>query len=209
MVIISKGTHASGFHLFGNPETEKDIKIPLPPRSIELTLPSGLFSVKNLEEGMFIIDKGITPQDLAETVDEINKKAREKGLFYNSSQTTRKPLPETNYIQPEKFKVEEVFSVKGSLFPVFSPQNYEEIIDMFDKPDEIITVINPYSGQIMGLGHVKDKEYFERRTELVNNILLEYGLTLDELLAGLEKSPKIFSPIMQKIRRESEKLLNN
>jgi len=206
-VFVDKGTNACGFQVFGGSGDQKSVIFLLPARQFEDISPTGLPVIRNLQEGQFIIERNILPSDLVTAITKIDEKAAQKDLVIEKGSKIRKPLDEFLYIQPDKFHVDEVFAKKGSLYPVLPGQDIEEIREMFDHPDNLLTISDPYSGRVMGFGHVRDSEYFDKSSKVINDVLIEYDLTMEEFLTVLGKSPRILTPIIEKIKREQKKLL--
>jgi hypothetical protein len=48
----------------------------------------------------------------------------------------------------------------------------------------------------------KDKEYFETKDRILNEVLIKKGITAQELYSGLACDPQIFEPLAEKIAQE-------
>jgi len=205
-VIVRKGSERTGVHeLFGGGELLKGEEfMVLEAKQEEKVSPKGLPYIEETEEGVLIWDKRLSMEDAVFAIVQIDKKAKEEGLLDRKT-GARLDLPEPVYAAQEKYKVEEVFSEQGALYPIMTGQGVERVIQEFDDPASLIMRKDPYSGEVIGLAHKRDLEYFETRDKVLNELLIERNLTVKDIIEGMVIDPGIFTPILMALREEITK----
>lgn len=205
-IIVRKGSERTGTHklLGGGELLEGEVVLFLEAKQEEKVSPGGLPYIEEKEEGVLIWDKRISMEDAIYVIVQIDSKAKEKGLL-DKKTGKRLELSEPIYIAQEKYRVEEVFSGQGTLYPIMSERKPEKVLQEFDDPESLITRHNPYDGTVIGLIHKRDLEYFEMRDEVLNEILIERNLTVKDMIEGLSMDPGFFTPLLLALREEIDK----
>lgn len=163
---------------------------------------SGLSIVQNLEEGALLIEYGIGGEEIIEILNKIENKAKEMELFNEIG--TRKRPENISLIAENKMEVSKVFSKEGLIYPLLG-KDPEEIRQKFDKPEDLILRQDPYTGKDFGFINKKDLDYFEKHDKIVNDVLIEMEISINDLMALLEKDEKLAILIAQEIKREVDK----
>lgn len=199
-VIVSKGNETNS-HI----NLEDYFHFQLPQRNIEKKTDSGIFLTQIIEEGNLLIDKHLIPLEVLKCLINVDLKAKERGLLDNAG--NRISLQEYKFIVPQKLSVEKTFSDIGKLIPLMG-KNPEEVMKDYDEPEKLFFVTDPYSGEPFAVSHVKNQIYFEKRAQILNDVLIEKGIYLEELLELQIKDPKTFLPLFDSISQEVIKRIN-
>ena len=196
-ICIRKSDTASSF--FGL--RGEDVYIPLKGSQSFENSESGLFVPVNKQDGLLTIDKNIYPHDIFIMTGMIMMKQEEKGL-YDSETSIMKPSHEIPYVPKEKLRVDEIFHEIGTSFIILPGIKGEDLKDTFDHPELLTTGVNPYGGEGAALIHKSHLPYHNKKTQVVNEILLKKNLTLPDIFEGMQIDPDFFSPLLKSIKNE-------
>lgn len=183
------------------------LKLPLPAGQAIVKTPSGLETAVRKEAGLIEWDINLTIQEAVELLINIDNEAEKRGLF-DPDKKQRKPLSEPVYIPMPKLKVEEFFSEIGATY-LSIDQEPEKLLEQFDHPKELVIWHSTYTGEPVGLIHKRDVDYLEKREQIINDVLIERGLTMADLHQVLRSGFEVLGPIAKGAAEEVRKRTKN
>jgi len=201
-VFIHRGTNTGGFQPLKR-GGDNDTMIPLKARVAQEQTPGGISYPVQKQQGLLVVDKEFSIEDVLSIIGIIDNVARRRGLFGSNGE--RISHPELIKLKKDKYKVSEVFKDQGARMPVLPGMSVFEAINEFDKPNELIVRTDPWGGENAYLVKKKDISYLDQYDQTLNDILIERGLTMGELHQGLEVDMKTFAPLAIAIGEEVKK----
>jgi hypothetical protein len=157
-----------------------------------------------LENGFILKEQDIDIADIfINTYSEIYQKANEDGMFDQDNNLLKRE--EFRYLVLEKYKVDEFFKKRGGLRPLGPGGELEKVTEEFSDPENLIKVKDPFSGEIVGVAHKRDDEYFKVRETILTDVLIEKNTNIIDLLAVVEKEPTVFGPLLMNIKKEVDR----
>lgn len=161
------------------------------------------------EPGALLWDRKISAKKFYKGIDEIHQAAEKRGL-YDSETGIRKKDEKKKPVPLPKISVKEAFKEKGTVNPVFLGQKPEDILALYDKPEQLVVKENPFFPGHFVIAHKKDIEYLDTRAAVTMGILEDKGYSAENILKKLEslsapETVNLFNEVNQEIERRMKK----
>lgn len=195
---------------------ERFLKVSLPPfskgrfevfflkgRQIIEETPLGISYPRTLPEIAVTYDTELALEEVFDLMIAMMVVGSEKGLVEKGG--VRRENPDRKYFVPTKLKIEEVFKEEGSCVALLPDIEISDTLEQFDRPEELVVIENPYTGNPDVITHRKWLEYHELRFKIINEVFLEMGLNPLDLVGAAVEDPRVFEPLISKLREEIDR----
>ncbi len=130
------------------------------------------------ENGFIIWDKTLTVEEVKNAIQKIDEFAKTVGLIRDNKRIRVEGISDKLLKREEdKYRVDEIFKVPGTVFLVPSGKAPEDILSLFDHPEKL-TIVSEYP-KLVGL--TDDIKYIEKRRNVVMNVLKEKGMDMEDV----------------------------
>lgn len=131
------------------------------------------------KDGLIAWDSTLTVEEVNNAIEKIDELAKTFGLIDKDNKRIRtegisdKPLKR----EEDKYRVDEIFKVPGTVFLVPFGKETEEMLNLFDHPEKL-TIVGEHP-KLVGL--IDDIEYVEKRRNVVMELLKEKGMSMEDV----------------------------
>jgi len=159
------------------------------------------------EPGAIIMENGVSLDKLLGSMNQIHEEAKKRGL-YNNETGIRIKDENKHSVEMPKISIDEAFAKRGTINPVFQGQNPEVILNLYDKPEELLVIEDHFLKDTYAIVHKRDQDYIAKRDEILKDVLYKKDLTVEKLLKKLSGSVDDTLKEIFEIREEVERRMN-
>jgi len=131
------------------------------------------------KDGLIAWDSTLTVEEVKNAIFKIDELAKTFGLIDKDNKRIRvegisdKPLKR----EEDKYRVNEIFKVPGTVFLVPPGKETEDMLNLFDHPEKL-TIVGDHP-KLVGL--TDDIKYIEKRRNVVMELLKEKGVSMEDV----------------------------
>lgn len=130
------------------------------------------------EDGFIIWDKTLTVEEVKNAIQKIDEFAKTVGLIRDNKRIrVMRMSDKTLENENDKYRVDEIFKVPGTVFLVPPGKETEDMLNLFDHPERL-TIVSEYP-KLIGL--IDDIKYIEKRRNVVMEVLKERGMNMEDV----------------------------